>query len=104
MRIVVALGGNALLERGEAPDSDIQETHVRRAAGALARLGPAHELIITHGNGPQVGVLAIESASDPSLSHPYPFDSLVAQTQGMIGYWLVQALHNAAPGKPAACL
>lgn len=104
MRIVVALGGNALLERGEAPDSDIQETHVGRAAGALARLGPAHELIITHGNGPQVGVLAIESASDPSLSHPYPFDSLVAETQGLIGNWLLQAVEHAIPARNAVCI
>ena len=104
MKIVVALGGNALLERGEQPDSNIQEWHVTRAVSALAPLLVQHQLIITHGNGPQVGVLALESASDPALSHPYPFDVLGAQTQGMIGYWLVQALHNAAPGKPAACL
>jgi carbamate kinase len=53
---------------------------------ALAPLIREHEVIITHGNGPQVGVLALESARDPALSHPYPFDVLVAQTQGMIGY------------------
>jgi carbamate kinase len=56
-----------------------------------------HELVITHGNGPQVGVLALESDSDKALSHGYPLDVLGAQTQGMIGYWLVQALHNAVP-------
>ena len=104
MRIVIALGGNALLERGEAPDADIQEKHVVRAAAALAPLASDHDLVITHGNGPQVGVLALESARDPALSHPYPFDVLGAQTQGMIGYWLVQALHNAVPGQPAGCL
>ncbi|HUZ22658.1 MAG TPA: carbamate kinase [Streptosporangiaceae bacterium] len=104
MRVVVALGGNALLERGEAPDSDIQESHVARAVAALAPLLPDHDLIITHGNGPQVGVLAMQSASDPALSRPYPFDVLGAQTQGMIGYWLVQALRRAAPGRAAACL
>jgi carbamate kinase len=96
MKIVAALGGNALLERGEAPDSDIQETHVARAAAALSPLLREHDLIITHGNGPQVGVLAVESAGDPSLTHPYPFDVLGAQTQGMIGYWLMQALDDAA--------
>ena len=53
--------------------------------------------MITHGNGPQVGVLALESARDPSLPHPYPFDALVAETQGMIGYLLLQALENALP-------
>jgi carbamate kinase len=103
MRIVVALGGNALLERGEAPDSDIQESHVARAVDALKPLLHDHELVITHGNGPQVGVLALESASDPALSRPYPLDVLGAQTQGMIGYWLVQAL-DAAGGGPSACL
>ena len=104
MRVVIALGGNALLERGEAPDSDIQETHVVSAVTALAPLARSHQLLITHGNGPQVGVLALESARDPALSRPYPFDVLGAQTQGMIGYWLVQALHDAVPGQPAGCL
>ena len=104
MRIVVALGGNALLERGERPDSDIQEHHVASAVDALKPLLHDHDLIITHGNGPQVGVLAVQSADDPALSRPYPFVVLGAQTQGMIGYWLVQALQGAAPGKPAACL
>ncbi len=104
MRVVIALGGNALLERGEAPNSDIQETHVVSAVTALAPLTGRHQLLITHGNGPQVGVLALESARDPALSRPYPFDVLGAQTQGMIGYWLVQALHDAVPDQPAGCL
>ena len=104
MRVVIALGGNALLERGEAPNSDIQETHVVSAVTALAPLARSHQLFITHGNGPQVGVLALESARDPALSHPYPFDVLGAETQGMIGYWLVQVLHNTVPGQPAGCL
>ena len=55
--------------------------------------------MVTHGNGPQVGVLAVESAGDPALSRPYPFDVLGAQTQGMIGYWLIQALQ--APARQA---
>jgi carbamate kinase len=104
MKIVVALGGNALLERGESPDADVQEHHVRRAAEALSSLGGDHDLIITHGNGPQVGVLALESASDPALSHPYPFDALVAETQGLIGHWLLQAVERAIPGCRAVCL
>jgi carbamate kinase len=104
VRVVIALGGNALLQRGEAPDSDIQERHVVSAVTALAPLARRHQLVITHGNGPQVGVLALESAGDPALSHPYPFDVLGAQTQGMIGYWLVQALRRAVPGQPASCL
>jgi carbamate kinase len=104
MRIVAALGGNALLERGERPDSGIQLGHVESAVAALAPVARDHELIITHGNGPQVGLLAMESARDPALSRPYPFDVLGAQTQGMIGYWLVQALQNALPGRLAGCL
>ncbi len=104
MRVVAALGGNALLERGERPDSGIQQGHVASAVAALAPLASDHELIITHGNGPQVGMLAMESARDPALSRPYPFDVLGAQTQGMIGYWLVQALQNALPGRLAGCL
>lgn len=104
MRIVAALGGNALLEPGEPPESEIQETHVIKAVAALAPLAAGNDLIITHGNGPQVGLLALESAHDPALSHPYPLDVLVAQTQGMIGYWLLQAFRNAVPDRHAACL
>ena len=86
MRVVAALGGNALLERGEPPDSDIQEAHILRAVDALAPLARTHNLVITHGNGPQVGLLAVESARDPVLSHPYQFDLLGTQTQEIIGY------------------
>ncbi len=104
MRVVVALGGNALLERGERPDATIQRRHVRQAAAALAPLTADHQLVLCHGNGPQVGVLALESQSDASLSRPYPLDVLVAQTQGMIGYWLVQELRNAGVVQPAVCV
>jgi carbamate kinase len=104
MRIVAALGGNALLERGEKPDADIQEHHVQEAVAALAPLARSQELVVTHGNGPQVGMLALESATDPALTRPYSLDVLGAQTQGMIGYWLARALRGAAPGKPAGCL
>jgi hypothetical protein len=95
VRIVAALGGNALLKRGEKPDADVQERNVATAVAALAPLADEHELVVTHGNGPQVGVLALQSASDPHLTTPYPFDVLGAQTQGMIGYWLLQAMQNA---------
>lgn len=104
MKVAVALGGNALLQRGERPDSDIQESHVASTVEALTPVLRGHDVVITHGNGPQVGLLALESASDPGLSRPYPFDVLGAQTQGMIGYWLVQALQRAVGGKPAVCL
>jgi carbamate kinase len=104
VRIVAALGGNALLERSEKPDADIQEHHVQQAVDALASLARAHDLVLTHGNGPQVGLLALESASDRALTRPYSFDALGAQTQGMIGYWLVRALHGAVPGRLTGCL
>jgi carbamate kinase len=104
MRIVAALGGNALLERGESPESSIQEAHVIEAVQALAPLAAGNDLVVTHGNGPQVGMLALESAHDLAISRPYPFDVLGAQTQGMIGYWLVQELQNALPGRQVACL
>jgi carbamate kinase len=63
-----------------------------------------HDLVITHGNGPQVGLLALESATDPALPHPYPFDVLGAQTQGMIGYFLLQAFENVLPGRQVVSL
>ena len=101
---MVALGGNALLERGQKPDADVQERNVATAVAALAPLAATHELVVTHGNGPQVGVLALQSASDPHLTTPYPFDVLGAQTQGMIGYWLLQAMQNALPGRQVAAI
>jgi carbamate kinase len=104
MRIVAALGGNALLQRGQKPDAAVQEANVARAVAALAPLAAEHELVITHGNGPQVGVLALQSASDPHLTTPYPFDVLGAQTQGMIGYWLLQAMQNALTNRQVAAI
>jgi carbamate kinase len=97
MRIVVALGGNALLQRGQVPDAAAQVENIRVAVAALAPLALEHDLLITHGNGPQVGVLAMESAADPRLTGPYPFDALGAMTQGLIGYWVLQAFGNALP-------
>ena len=104
MRIVVALGGNALLRRGEKPDASIQLHHIRAAAEALAPLTREHDLVVCHGNGPQVGLLALESENDPALSRPYPLDVLGAQTQGMIGYWLAQSLRNAGVTRPVVCV
>jgi carbamate kinase len=104
VRIVVALGGNALLRRGQKADADVQEANIAAAVVALAPLAEEHELVITHGNGPQVGVLALQSASDPNLTTPYPFDVLGAQTQGMIGYWLLQSMQNALPGRQVAAI
>ena len=99
MRVVVALGGNALLQRGESPDARIQEDNVRRAVTSIAELARHHEVVVTHGNGPQVGLLALESEHDGSLTVPYPLDVLVAETEGMVGYWLQRELTNSLPGR-----
>ncbi|MFC8513277.1 carbamate kinase [Streptomyces sp. NPDC057257] len=104
MRIVIALGGNALLHRGERPDAAVQSANIDRVAGAIAALAHEHEVVLTHGNGPQIGLLAMESAADPALSAPYPLDLLGAQTQGMIGSLLVRTLHDALPGHRVAAL
>lgn len=104
MRVVVALGGNALLRRGERPDSAIQIEHVAQAAPALAKVATDHDLVLVHGNGPQVGMLALESGSDTALSQPYAFSDLVAETQGLIGYWLQQGLANAGLVTPIVTL
>ncbi len=100
MRILIALGGNALLRRGEAPDAAPQLAHIVEAAPALALLAKQHEVVLTHGNGPQVGLLALESANDRGLVRPYPLDALVAETQGLIGYWLQQSIANAGLDRP----
>jgi len=97
MRIVIALGGNALLMRGEPMTADRQRTNIRAAARALAPLAHKHELVLSHGNGPQVGLLALQAAAYTSVE-PYPLDVLDAQTEGMIGYMIEQELRNLLPG------
>jgi carbamate kinase len=92
-RIVLALGGNALLRRGEPAEAEIQRHNVLDAASALAAVANEYELVVTHGNGPQVGLLALEADAYKAVS-PYPLDVLGAESQGMIGYLLVQALAN----------
>lgn len=93
MRIVVALGGNALLRRGEPMTAENQRANIRRAAGVLAKLvATGHSLVITHGNGPQVGLLALQAAASPDA--PFPLDVLDAESAGMIGYVLQQELGN----------
>jgi carbamate kinase len=95
-RLVVALGGNALLRRGEAAEADTQRRNVAAAASALASLVGEWDVVLTHGNGPQVGLLALEADAYTAVA-PYPLDVLGAESQGMIGYLLVQALQNALP-------
>ena len=96
MRIVVALGGNALLKRGEPMTAERQRENVRAAARALAPLAANHELVLLHGNGPQVGLLALQAACYTAVE-PYPLDVLDAQTEGMIGYLIEQELGNLLP-------
>jgi carbamate kinase len=97
MRIVVALGGNALLKRGEPMTAAAQHTNVRIAAAALADLARDHQIIVAHGNGPQVGLMALHAASF-APDNPWPMDVLGAETEGMIGYLIEQELMNALPG------
>jgi carbamate kinase len=96
MRVVVALGGNALLKRGEPMTAEVQRANVRSAAPALAAVARQHGLLLSHGNGPQVGLLALQAASYEKVE-PYPLDVLGAQTQGMIGYVIEQELGNILP-------
>jgi carbamate kinase len=96
MKVVVALGGNALLRRDQPPTADNQLQNIRGAAVQLARVAAVHDLVLTHGNGPQVGLLALQAAAYAKVE-AYPLDVLGAQTDGMIGYLLEQELANLLP-------
>jgi carbamate kinase len=96
VRVVVALGGNALLRRGEPLTAENQRANARAACEALAPLAREHELVVSHGNGPQVGLLALQGAAYTEVA-PYPLDLLGAQTEGMIGYLIQQELGNVLP-------
>ncbi len=104
MRIVVALGGNALLRRGQPMTAENQRENVRVAAQQLAPVAERHELVISHGNGPQVGLLSLQAAAYEEVE-AYPLDVLGAQTEGMIGYLIEQELGNLLPfEKPLASI
>ncbi|HZA33234.1 MAG TPA: carbamate kinase [Propionibacteriaceae bacterium] len=98
MRILVALGGNALLKRGEPMTAEVQRANVRTAARSLAPVAQHHQLVLSHGNGPQVGLLALQAAAYPDVE-AYPLDVLGAQTEGMIGYLIEQELGNLLPAE-----
>jgi carbamate kinase len=103
MRVVIALGGNALLRRGEQPEPEIQAAHIREAVAALAAVAAEHEVVVTHGNGPQIGLLALQAAAledGPDV----PFDLLGAESEGLIGYLIERALTEALPGREIATL
>jgi len=103
VRIVAALGGNAILRRGEPLTTARQRDNLSLAARALAALADAGEIVVTHGNGPQVGLLALQAAAAED-GRPTPLDVLDAESEGMIGYELELALRNALPGRSVATL
>jgi len=96
VRVLVALGGNALLKRGEPLTADAQRANVKTAARSLAPVAQQHQLILSHGNGPQVGLLALQAAAYKDAEAP-PLDVLGAETEGMIGYVIEQELGNLLP-------
>lgn len=103
MLVVIAVGGNALLRRGEPLEPDIQQRNVETAAAAIAEVARDHSVVVTHGNGPQVGLLALQ-AQAYNAAAAYPLDILGAESEGMIGYLLERELRNALKGKKIATL
>jgi len=96
MRIVIALGGNALLRRGDPMTTEVQRQNVKIAAEAIAPLAASHSVVIVHGNGPQVGLLSLQAEAYKG-AEPYPLDVLDAGTQGMIGYLIQQEMRSLLP-------
>ncbi|MCB0944490.1 MAG: carbamate kinase, partial [Mycobacterium sp.] len=96
MRIVIALGGNALLQRGQPMTAENQRANIRLAAERIASIAPGNEIVIAHGNGPQVGLLALQDLAYEEVD-PYPLDVLGAETEAMIGYVVEQELGNLLP-------
>lgn len=103
MLVVIALGGNALLQRGEKLTAQNQQRHALAAAKSIAQIARDHDVVLCHGNGPQVGLLALQAAHYTDVP-AYPFDLLVAETQGMIGALLQTALKNELPDKSIVTL
>lgn len=103
MRVIVALGGNALLRRGEPLAADVQRANVLEAASVLSEICRDHETVITHGNGPQVGLLALQAEAYEGVK-PYPLDVLGAESEGMLGYLIEQELSNALPDREVAAI
>lgn len=101
--LVVALGGNALLKRGEPLEAEIQRKNIDIAAKTIAQLTQQWRVILVHGNGPQVGLLALQNSAYEKVA-PYPFDILGAESQGMIGYMLQQSLKNHLPQREISVL
>jgi len=106
MRVVAALGGNALLRRGEAPTLATQRRNLAAAAEALAGIARDHALVLTHGNGPQIGLLALQAmaAADAAGPEAPPLDVLGAESEGLIGYLIERELRPHLPGRAIATL
>jgi len=96
--VVIALGGNALLQRGEPVSAEHQRKNMRSAGESIANVARDHHVVLTHGNGPQVGLLALQEASYSDIFQN-PLDVLGAETEGMIGYLIEQELSNRLPGR-----
>lgn len=103
MLVVVALGGNALVRRGQRPEAEIQRRNMGVAARPIADLAREHRLLITHGNGPQIGLLALEAEAYKDV-HPYPLDMLGAESQGLVGYMLQDSLSHLIPDETVAAV
>ena len=101
--VVVALGGNALLRRGEPLEADIQRKNIATAAKTIAQIAQEYNVVLVHGNGPQVGLLALQNSAYTKVA-PYPLDVLGAESQGMIGYMLIQELKNLMPSRNVTAL
>lgn len=107
MRIVLALGGNALLARGQALTAENQRENIKNSAASIAAIAKEHEIVVVHGNGPQVGLLMEQNSAYQEYSPettPYPMDVLGSQTCGMVGYMLQQELRNTDPSLDIATL
>lgn len=101
--VVVALGGNALLRRGEPLEASVQRQNIEIAVKAISEIAREHNVVLVHGNGPQVGLLALQGLEYKSVA-PYPLDVLGSETQGMIGYMLMQEFDNELKNVPVSCM
>jgi carbamate kinase len=103
VRVVIALGGNALLRRGQPLDTELQRANLRQAATAIAEVADEHQIVVTHGNGPQVGLLSLQAEAYEDAPAP-PLDVLGAESEGMVGYLIDQELSNALPDRQVVTL
>jgi len=101
--VVVALGGNALLRRGEPLEADVQRHNIEIAVKTISKIAQEYNVVLVHGNGPQVGLLALQGLEYKKVA-PYPLDVLGSETQGMIGYMLMQEFKNYLPERNISCM